>query len=170
MIQLLVKPNPYPVRGGLMKLELTFDRAVFIAPKVYGGTYSEGEIVKVKGFKNPIAVSTLETVLTKGHKLELSHEKWTRDLSAGTIKVFSNTLYTLMATESNPYGWQLIFDNGIIVGTKPYQISEDKVIIKNEIIFNYLFTNHLLLTRLMFNLLNLIFICSEDKTWLMICK
>lgn len=75
-----------------------------------------------------------------------------------------------MATESNPYGWQLIFDNGIIVGTKPYQISEDKVIIKNEIIFNYLFTNHLLLTRLMFNLLNLIFICSEDKTWLMICK
>lgn len=48
-----------------MKLEGTYDKAVFLAPKVYGLKNDIEEIVKVKGLKNPISFTQLETLLFK---------------------------------------------------------------------------------------------------------
>jgi hypothetical protein len=40
---------------GKMKLEHIFDKAIFLAPKVYGGITSDYEYIKVKGLKNPLS-------------------------------------------------------------------------------------------------------------------
>lgn len=50
---------------GKMKLEHVFDKAVFIAPKVYGGITSAYEYVKVKGLKNPVKFNEIVTLLTQ---------------------------------------------------------------------------------------------------------
>jgi len=40
---------------GKMKLEHVFDKAVFLAPKVYDGVISKYVYIKVKGLKNTIS-------------------------------------------------------------------------------------------------------------------
>jgi hypothetical protein len=53
-----------------------FNRAVFAAPKVYGGITESGEeITKVKGFKNTISFSDLEKLLDKNSSINLNQEK-----------------------------------------------------------------------------------------------
>ena len=64
---------------GQFKLEVIFDEAVFLAPKVYGGIVSDTnnkiEITKVKGYKNILNYNQLKSSLKKDSKLELNQEK-----------------------------------------------------------------------------------------------
>jgi hypothetical protein len=100
---------------GQLKLDHIFKEAVFLAPKVYGGITSEYEYVKVKGLKNPIPYDKLEPLLQKGSHLEVSQNKWYRNVSSGNILV-QNEIYSLMATDNKR---QLIFSENTFVDTKP---------------------------------------------------
>lgn len=48
-----------------MKLEHKSDKAIFLAPKIYGGKTSNYEYVKVKGLKIPISFTDLQKLLFK---------------------------------------------------------------------------------------------------------
>lgn len=118
---------------GAFKLEETFEKAVFIAPKVYGGVYQKlnkkGElkkktIIKIKGLKNPLEFEKLELLLNKGYKEEVSQEKWYRDISTGSITI-SNEVYSLMITENKR---KLIYIDGKFKSTEPLKILNDKII------------------------------------------
>jgi hypothetical protein len=110
---------------GQMKLEHSFFKeAVFLAPKVYGGLHKEGELTKIKGFKNPVSYNSLKSLLLKDSKLELNQVKWFRSIGEGTISV-KNQVYTLMATDNKR---QLIYDKHMLVGTKPYTVDLTKEI------------------------------------------
>lgn len=115
---------------GQLKLEHEFKEATFIAPKVYGGigikrdkgvvTYYE--IVKAKGFKNPIEYSKLKYLLNQNSKLELCQEKWYRNFGNSEINV-NNEIYTLMVTSNKR---ELVYNsNGHLVETKPLIINEN---------------------------------------------
>jgi hypothetical protein len=60
---------------GMMKLEHTFNKAIFLAPKVYGGKTNDYEYVRVKGLKNPVHFEELFPLLFKDNKLEMHQEK-----------------------------------------------------------------------------------------------
>jgi hypothetical protein len=60
---------------GKMKLEHIFNEVVYLAPKVYGGRTDDGDIVKVKGAKEPISFDELEPILYKSKTLEVSQSK-----------------------------------------------------------------------------------------------
>jgi len=68
---------------GKMKLEHIFNKAVYLAPKVYGGKTNDYEYVRIKGLKNPISFKELSTLLDKNRKLNSYQEKWYRDMSKG---------------------------------------------------------------------------------------
>lgn len=105
---------------GMFKLENVFDRAVFVAPKVYGGITESGEeITKVKGFKNTISFYDLEKLLYKNSSLELNQEKWFKSIKEGSILIKDQS-YTLSTTENKR---ELIYENGKLVGTKPFVLS-----------------------------------------------
>jgi hypothetical protein len=62
------KPLPDNYIGkelGLMKLELVFNDAVFLTPKVYGGITDNYELIKVKSLKNPITFEELKSLLPR---------------------------------------------------------------------------------------------------------
>lgn len=110
---------------GQMKLEHYFSEAVYLAPKVYGGLTPKYEVVKIKGLKNPIPYKDLLPLLTKNKSLELSQEKWLKDVGKGYITIH-NEIYTLMVTENKR---QLIYDeNNKFVDTKPLKIKNDIII------------------------------------------
>ena len=48
---------------GKMKLEHTLTHFTALAPKVYGGKNKKGELVKIKGLKNPVSYKELKTLL-----------------------------------------------------------------------------------------------------------
>jgi hypothetical protein len=96
---------------GFMKLERVCNKAIFIAPKVYGLSDDNGnEIIKVKGLSIPavatqgkdgiknITIDTLESLLRKDEILEFSQEKWYKDLSEGNITV-NEQIYTLKVSQ-----------------------------------------------------------------------
>src|SRR5882762_1506344 len=60
---------------GQLKLENIFKKATFLAPKVYGGMLTSGEITKVKGFKNHVKYKQLKSLLSKNNSLLLDQEK-----------------------------------------------------------------------------------------------
>jgi len=72
---------------GQMKLENYFKDATFLAPKVYGGVYSTGELTKVKGFKNHVKFKQLKSLLNKNKNLILEHDKWFRSIEKGNITI-----------------------------------------------------------------------------------
>jgi hypothetical protein len=66
---------------GKLKLEHTINRAVFLAPKVYGLVDTDGnEIIKIKGIKSEVAsklsIQELESLLIKQEERLLTQEKW----------------------------------------------------------------------------------------------
>jgi hypothetical protein len=72
------KPLPDKYVGkeiGKMKLEHTFNDALFLAPKVYGGITNSYEFIKIKGLKNPISFDELKPILLKNKSIQLSQEK-----------------------------------------------------------------------------------------------
>ena len=63
---------------GKFKEEYTFLKAVFLGPKIYAGITNDNKyICKIKGYKNPSAVSfeNMESLLNENKKLELKHTK-----------------------------------------------------------------------------------------------
>lgn len=112
------KPLPPRFVGselGQMKLEHIFNEIVYLAPKVYGGITNKGEIVKIKGLKNPVEFYQLKNLLFKDSKLEVSQSKWYRDLKKGSILI-KEEVYSLMLTSNKR---QLIFENNKFIDTKP---------------------------------------------------
>jgi hypothetical protein len=99
------KPLPDKYIGkdlGLMKLEYNFIEGTFLAPKVYGGLYSNDNnllksITKIKGYKNKLDYYDLKSLLNKETSLSLRQEKWFKDLSLGNITI-KDQLYTLIPT------------------------------------------------------------------------
>ena len=108
---------------GQFKLEVVFDEAVFLAPKVYGGIVSDTnnkiEITKVKGYKNILNYNQLKSLLKKDSKLELNQEKWFKSISDGDITI-KDQIYTLTSTDNKR---ELIYSDNLLINTKPFIIT-----------------------------------------------
>ena len=118
---------------GKMKLEGIYDKAIFLAPKVYGLKNQNEEIIKIKGLskesivKNNITIELLEELLEKDSNLEFEQEKWYKNLDVANI-IIKDQLYTLKATNNKR---ELIYNNSdILTETYPYIINNDKTIKK----------------------------------------
>jgi hypothetical protein len=101
---------------GQLKLEHTINRAVFLAPKVYGLVDSEGkEIIKIKGINkdktSELNITDLEQLLVKDSNKEFIQEKWFKKVIEGEITV-SDIAYTLRVT-SNKRAPIYLNDDGI---------------------------------------------------------
>ena len=110
---------------GQMKLEHVINKAVFLAPKVYGLITTTGdEIIKVKGLTKDVIkninISDLEDLLREDSTKSLSQSKTYKSLYDANIEV-KNTIYTLKATSNKR---QNIYVNGIFDHTKPYNFGE----------------------------------------------
>src|SRR6201992_1337145 len=115
------RPLPSHMVGlalGQYKLEHVINRAVFLAPKVYGFITIEGdEILKVKGLKNEgLKISDLEALLIKDTSKEFTQDKRMKKIIEGEISVI-DTAYTLKTTSNKR---QAIYINNIFEGTKPH--------------------------------------------------
>jgi hypothetical protein len=115
---------------GQVKLEHVINRAVFLAPKVYGFITTEGlEIIKVKGVHHDVSsnihINDLEHLLIEDSSRLFSQEKWFKKLIEGEIQV-TDVIYTLKATSNKR---EAIYIDKIYDGTKPYYYNE---IIKNN--------------------------------------
>lgn len=86
---------------GALKYEETYSESLFLIPKVYGGIIKESnkEFVKVKGFKNKIEFDQLKELLFKNQKLELSQNKWHRNILKSEIKIMKSP-YCLSLNEN----------------------------------------------------------------------
>ena len=118
---------------GQFKLEYEIERAVFLAPKVYGIITTEGkEIIKVKGITKEalsnIHISDLEYLLVQNQKSKLSQLKWSKDMFEGKIEVLETT-YTLTATSNKrePKFFKHSNDLMILSATVPYNYSDIEV-------------------------------------------
>jgi hypothetical protein len=117
---------------GKMKLEGIYDKAVFIAPKVYALKNQEGEIIKIKGLSkeainNNITLELLEELLKKDIKLEFEQDKWYKHLDVANILI-KDQLYTLKVTNNKR---NLIYNtNDLLIGTVPFIIENGKIINK----------------------------------------
>jgi hypothetical protein len=113
---------------GEMKLEYKINKAVFLAPKVYGLITDAGkEVTKVKGFKDSVSFEMLESLLVRESALSLNQDKWFRDMGIGQIEI-KNQVYSLKATENKR---QFIYDKkGIAIDTKPFSINDNRDIVK----------------------------------------
>ena len=101
---------------GQLKLEHTIDRAVFLAPKVYGLVTAEGvEVIKIKGLSKNIKlnINDLEQLLVKDSSKEFNQEKWYKSIVNSEINV-SNQIYTLSVTSNKR---QIIYINDIFERT-----------------------------------------------------
>jgi len=122
---------------GKLKLEGIWDKALFLAPKVYALTNDQtGEsVIKVKGLtkdaikRNNVTFELLTTLLTKDYKLTFNQNKWFKSLSEANIKIVDQ-IYTLQVTDSKRRGREegggrdLIYVNGNLVRTNPILISD----------------------------------------------
>ena len=69
---------------GQFKLECVIDKAVFLAPKVYGLITESGEqIIKIKGLTKDavkdISFNELLNLLKRDRNIQLDQEKWLKD-------------------------------------------------------------------------------------------
>ena len=91
---------------GQMKLEHIIDKAVFLAPKVYGliTTVPQGEeIIKIKGVSSEVAKDisfyNLQLLLVKDSAREFTQEKWFKKVLEGEISIH-DVIYTLKVTSN----------------------------------------------------------------------
>jgi len=83
---------------GKFKLEHVCKKAIFLAPKVYGLVYENGEqIIKCRGLTKDsmeeFTIETLENLLFKNSYSEFKQDKWYRSILHGNISV-EEQLYT----------------------------------------------------------------------------
>ena len=108
-----------------MKLEYTCNKAVFLAPKVYGLiTNDNRQIIKIKGLtKKSIAnlnIEDIESLLYKNSYMEIPNIKWFKSISNGNITI-KDQLYSLKVTANKRI---LIYDsNEKLINTKPIIIN-----------------------------------------------
>jgi hypothetical protein len=110
---------------GQLKLECTIDRAVFLAPKVYGLITEGGdEVIKVKGITHDVAstltINDLEQLLVKDSSKVFTQDKWYKKVIEGQITV-SDIAYTLKVTSNKR---SPIYVDGIFQDTQPYHYNE----------------------------------------------
>jgi len=108
---------------GKMKLEGIFDKAIFLAPKVYALENKNESIIKIKGLtkdaikNNHITLDGLELLIDRDYKLTFNQKKWFRSLPGANINILDQ-IYTLQATISKR---ELVFnENNKLIGTKPF--------------------------------------------------
>jgi DNA polymerase type B, organellar and viral len=106
---------------GQLKLEHTIERAVFLAPKVYGFINSESEeIIKVKGvvkeLLSDIHIQDLEQLLYKDSTKEFTQSKWFKKVIEGEITV-EDVAYTLKVTSNKRAP---MYVNNVFENTKPF--------------------------------------------------
>jgi len=110
---------------GKLKLEHVFNKAVYLAPKVYGAITSEGkQHVIIKGLKfegeeNHIKYEQLVPLLNKDSKLKVKNEKWYKNWNDGNLTI-NEEVYTIMTTE-NKRKFVYASDNKII-DTTPIEL------------------------------------------------
>jgi hypothetical protein len=85
-------------RLGALKLEGVWNKALFLAPKVYALENLNGEkVIKIKGLKkelfNDISLDQLTPLLKEGEVLSFNQEKWFKSLSDANIKILEQ-IYT----------------------------------------------------------------------------
>lgn len=114
---------------GQFKLEHMINKAVFLAPKVYGFITTDGEeVIKVKGLTREsienISINDLELLLVKDSTREFTQEKWLKKVMEGDITI-KDTIYTLKVT-SNKRSPIYINHDGIEIfnSTRPYNYDE----------------------------------------------
>ena len=99
-----------------MDLEAVLDKFVGISPKLYGVKTIDGsEYTKVKGFKEKVEINQLESLLdfNKNPNLDLSHEKWMRNISQANI-LTGKTGYRLEASSNKR---NIVTKDGIFILT-----------------------------------------------------
>jgi len=106
---------------GQFKIEHVINRAVFLAPKVYGFINEKGEeIVKVKGITKDtitdVHVSDLESLLFLDSAKEFTQEKWFNKTMEGEISV-ADVIYTLKVTSNKR---KTIYIDRVFSNTRPY--------------------------------------------------
>jgi hypothetical protein len=122
------RPLPAFMVGGELgqfKLEHLVNRAVFLAPKVYGLVTEYGtEIIKVKGVSKTllagIQVLDLEDLIVKDSTKEFTQEKWFKKVLLGEISV-TDVAYTLKVTSNKRAP---IYIDNIFENTKPFYYDE----------------------------------------------
>ena len=110
---------------GQLKLEHVIERAVFLAPKVYGLVDVDGsEVIKVKGITKEmladIHINDLEQLLIKDSSREFTQTKWYKKVIEGEISV-SDVAYTLKVTSNKR---DSVYINNIYSNTKPFNYNE----------------------------------------------
>lgn len=119
--------NPDFVGDGLgrFKLEHKINRAVFLAPKVYGFTTFDGqEVIKVKGVVKEVVeklhVNDLEKLLVRDSNVEFNQKKWFKQIFTGDISVI-DVAYNLSITSNKR---EAVYHDDVFVDTKPYYYSD----------------------------------------------
>jgi len=114
---------------GQLKFEHVINRAVFLAPKVYGLVDVDGnEIIKAKGITQDvmegITFNDLEQLLIKNSKKEFNQDKWFKKVFEGEITV-NDVIYTLKTT-ANKRSAIYINEEGLEIynSTEPYKYDE----------------------------------------------
>ena len=109
---------------GQVKLEYIIERAVFLAPKVYGFITDDGkEIIKVKGItqnSTEINFNALERLLVKDSSKEFTQSKWYKKVIEGEIST-KNVAYTLKVTSNKR---SPIYINNFLTKTKPFNYDQ----------------------------------------------
>jgi hypothetical protein len=109
---------------GKLKLEGIYDKALFLAPKVYALKNDSEEIIKIKGLSkqsiqdNNINLEILESLLNKDYKMSINQSKWFRSVSEANIKILEQT-YELKVTGNKR---ELVYVDGKLSSTKPLVI------------------------------------------------
>jgi hypothetical protein len=115
-----------PTKLGALKLEGVYDKAVFLAPKVYALKNSTEEIIKIKGLSkeaitsNKINFDSLLILLNKDSSQEFTQSKWFKHLDSGSISVM-NQIYTLKVTGNKR---ELIYKDNKLIGTDPFTLND----------------------------------------------
>lgn len=106
---------------GKLKLEYEFIKAVFLAPKVYGGINNEGDsTIKIKGVNSKLSFNEIVRLLKKDNNILIPNEKWYKNIKDGNILI-KIELYNLTIKSTKRV---LIFDeNGILINTQPIEIT-----------------------------------------------
>ena len=111
---------------GQYKLEHTVERAVFLAPKVYGLLTTDGtEIIKMKGVSNEVLkdihIQNLENLLIEDSSLELNQEKWIKIYQSGDITI-KDVAYSLKITSNKRSG---VYLDNVFSNTEPINYDEE---------------------------------------------
>jgi hypothetical protein len=112
---------------GKLKLEGIYDKALFLAPKVYAleNTTTGEKVIKIKGLskesiiKNNITLDSLEILLNKDYKLIYNQRKWFRSLTKANINILEQS-YNLKVTGNKR---ELIYEKNKLIGTNPININ-----------------------------------------------